>query len=315
MIFEVENLGNINKASIDLSKDLIILCGKNNTGKTYLAYSIYGLFKYSIKHEFILKIIPTLNLDSILNELFNKKKIEIDLYTLFIQNYKKIFKNISELYLEQLGNVWGTDKSFILKTKFSIHPKDIKKDELKNYFFQYSEQHRRGSPEISYELIKRENSDKLIIEITHIDNSKSGNRKLIIDLLERFVISMLWRYFFIKKTFMFPAERIAFNIFSKELSVNRFKFADEISSLENAEDIYSLAKRRVSRYPMPIRDLLEISEDLKNFEKNKSEYSFLADEIEELLLKGKLSISDEETQKIQTVGDAVEYIEKHYSPN
>jgi recombinational DNA repair ATPase RecF len=43
MIFNVKNLGYIEEASVDLSKDLIVLTGQNNTGKTYLAYTIYEL--------------------------------------------------------------------------------------------------------------------------------------------------------------------------------------------------------------------------------------------------------------------------------
>ncbi|MEZ4888168.1 MAG: AAA family ATPase [Chitinophagales bacterium] len=44
MIFKVKNLGIIEEAEVDLGKDLILLTGHNNTGKTYLAYAIYGLF-------------------------------------------------------------------------------------------------------------------------------------------------------------------------------------------------------------------------------------------------------------------------------
>ena len=44
MKISVENLGAISKAEVDLSKDLIILTGENNTGKTYLAYLIYSLY-------------------------------------------------------------------------------------------------------------------------------------------------------------------------------------------------------------------------------------------------------------------------------
>jgi len=43
MIFNVENLGAIQHAEIDLSKDLILFCGHNNTGKTYLINAIYRL--------------------------------------------------------------------------------------------------------------------------------------------------------------------------------------------------------------------------------------------------------------------------------
>ncbi|MCB1194076.1 MAG: AAA family ATPase [Leptospiraceae bacterium] len=45
MKFKIRNLGIIGKAEIDLSKDLILLCGQNNTGKTFITYAIYGLLK------------------------------------------------------------------------------------------------------------------------------------------------------------------------------------------------------------------------------------------------------------------------------
>jgi pantothenate kinase-related protein Tda10 len=52
MIFRIENLGIIGKAEVDLNKDLILLCGHNNTGKSYLAYAIYHLL--TMKHEYSL---------------------------------------------------------------------------------------------------------------------------------------------------------------------------------------------------------------------------------------------------------------------
>jgi hypothetical protein len=46
MIFKIEHLGILEQAEIDLSKDLILLCGHNNTGKTYLAYAIYHFLTF-----------------------------------------------------------------------------------------------------------------------------------------------------------------------------------------------------------------------------------------------------------------------------
>ena len=37
MQFQIRNLGLIGKADVDLA-DLTVICGKNNTGKTYVAY-------------------------------------------------------------------------------------------------------------------------------------------------------------------------------------------------------------------------------------------------------------------------------------
>lgn len=46
MRFRVENLGPVREAEVDLSKDLVVLTGPNNTGKTYVAWSLYGLLRF-----------------------------------------------------------------------------------------------------------------------------------------------------------------------------------------------------------------------------------------------------------------------------
>ena len=48
MKIQVENLGAIKNAKINLDKPLTLFCGQNNTGKTYLAYIIYALTKVKV---------------------------------------------------------------------------------------------------------------------------------------------------------------------------------------------------------------------------------------------------------------------------
>ena len=45
MKFTFKNLGKLDEAIIDL-KDLNLVCGTNNTGKTYLLYTIYGFLNF-----------------------------------------------------------------------------------------------------------------------------------------------------------------------------------------------------------------------------------------------------------------------------
>lgn len=44
MKFEFGNLGLLGRAEINLS-DLTIICGENNTGKTYATYAVYGFLR------------------------------------------------------------------------------------------------------------------------------------------------------------------------------------------------------------------------------------------------------------------------------
>ena len=45
MKIEIKNLGAVKSATIDISKKLNLFCGPNGTGKTYIAYAIYDIFK------------------------------------------------------------------------------------------------------------------------------------------------------------------------------------------------------------------------------------------------------------------------------
>ena len=44
MKFMFENLGLLDEAEIELA-DLTVICGENNTGKTYATYAIYGFLR------------------------------------------------------------------------------------------------------------------------------------------------------------------------------------------------------------------------------------------------------------------------------
>ena len=53
MKLTVKNIGPVKESTIDLDKNLLVLCGGNNTGKTYVAYTVYSF--YSSFYKFINK--------------------------------------------------------------------------------------------------------------------------------------------------------------------------------------------------------------------------------------------------------------------
>lgn len=57
----IENLGVFRWAEYELS-DLTIICGKNNTGKTYATYALFGFLDF-FDMDFILKFSPNLLLN------------------------------------------------------------------------------------------------------------------------------------------------------------------------------------------------------------------------------------------------------------
>jgi hypothetical protein len=213
MIIKVRNLGIVEEARVDLGKDFIIFTGENNTGKTYLAHTLYQM----------------LNLDH--------EKLPGDK------------QSSSALISESIGSLLKAD----LKELFA-----------------YDEE--TGASLFNETCIEIEVPETAVRE-------KLSPR----DFARKYLSA---------GTYIAPAERSAINIFSKELSLikNRL-FEGLLKSNSKANEKLDLLKSRVNRYPRTIRDNLEIAEDLANLKKKRSAFHYLAEELEQQILKGKIRVS------------------------
>lgn len=291
MKFKVENLGTLKKAEIDLSKDLIILAGPNNSGKTYLAYSIYGVYQTSN-----IPLHPNFALEGFeLDNIENKDYLEIDLKEFYSVNNASFNKLFCEVFLSYMPYIFGleSDTRFFNSTKFSFQLSAKKLiDNL--YYAEKKWTQFYGNVDFTINLFKEPFTTKIKVGCsTKIPTEKK-------EIVKRDIISVLQDVFvqnFPKNnqnTIFFPAERIATNVFSKELSIKRNHLVDEMLSYKdrNNKNPLSLLERRAKRYPLPIRDSLEIAEDLETLQKSKSDFAFLGEMIEKELLKGKITVSE-----------------------
>ena len=75
MTFEFENIGSIKQASLEMG-ELTVVCGKNNTGKTYLTYGVWEcLDSYLLATSFY---IPEQQQQVVAEALKKYRKAEID---------------------------------------------------------------------------------------------------------------------------------------------------------------------------------------------------------------------------------------------
>ena len=95
MKLRFENLGAIKQLEIDLCKKLTVFCGPNGTGKTYAAYAVYGFIKLLLVGDPIFK----------LNELIEKKKIEVSLNFESIYKKEQFYANFFKTWIQE---VFGT---------------------------------------------------------------------------------------------------------------------------------------------------------------------------------------------------------------
>jgi len=94
-------------------------------------------------------------------------------------------------------------------------------------------------------------------------------------------------------TQIFSSERAAINIFSKELALNKNRFLDKILKTKGEErnKLLNFAEQNINRYSKPIADELNIAEDLLHLQNGKTDFDFLAIELERNILEGRISVN------------------------
>lgn len=110
---QLKNIGIIKQAEFSLG-DLTIICGENNTGKTYTAYALYGFLKSW--HNLIRVPISRSQIQRLFEE---GTKIESKLDT------DQMLTEACKIYTEQLGNIFAANEGTFQNSDFSVLPDEI----------------------------------------------------------------------------------------------------------------------------------------------------------------------------------------------
>ncbi|HAF79139.1 MAG TPA: hypothetical protein DCG42_17660, partial [Maribacter sp.] len=267
MEVDIKNLGAIKSAHFDLSKRLTVFCGPNNSGKTYAAYMAYALTKSGMKYFKSEESI-------FVQDLIKNQKANFELITDSIWNYRR--DEIKSLN-KSLGSIYGVSEDIAnnLFKDFSISIAETKKEFDANILrMNFSNELKIN--DVTIEILKKVDSREINLKLKDTVISKSS-----IEILELFLTSKLFSliaFYPFTSSYILPVERNSIYTFSKELSIQKQEFlerAQELGSKKNNRDPFHWYLKKSTRYPMPIRDGLEVAEDLNNYSKTKSEfYSF-----------------------------------------
>lgn len=282
MKIQVKELGAIKEATIDLSKKLNVFCGPNGTGKTYMAYVVYGLMKAQI-HVGVNR--------ELASELIEKKKL---FYTIEFGALDKYREDLLGNFKGELDELFGIGQvlanQYFEETKIDFIDS---KEDFKNTLFNCEFQARLTISNIEINISKNAKSEILEIELTEKTISSKD-----IDRFSFFLYSSILSFlatYPISSTYILPVERNSIFTFSKELSIRKQEAVDHFHAMTGKDkvDKFDLLFNRTTRYPLPIKDGLLIADDLAEITKKISEYFELATEIENELLHGKIQITSE----------------------
>ncbi len=310
MRFSVSQFGPIEHAEVNLSKQLILFCGQNNTGKTYLMYLVY-FFLVNLKNgRYGYNEFKKLNLEN--------KSSDFD-FEYHFNLLTKFGKNIMSNIHDELPVLLACGNEFE-KTKIDFY---LDSHDAKNVFkakaYEQSEKLNllidKSTYTLSIKLEKNKGSHELKAELYKADNYNwdampSSYNYVTYVAVNRMLVKMLLG----SKTILFPAERSAINIFSKELSLTKNQlFSQILNSSDNQDEELNLLRNRVNRYPKPIRDSLKIAEDLAVLQKQSSPFAYLADELESSILGGQVKIGEAGDLRFAPKEAPEELLETHMS--
>ena len=117
----IENLGPMKRAKFDIG-DLTIICGGNNTGKTYATYATYGFLDY-------IHTAAQFPVDkAIVNRLLSRGSAVIPLAE-YRDNLPQHIARLSRQYSKILPDVFASSESRFKETnfRFKLNGKDLKK--------------------------------------------------------------------------------------------------------------------------------------------------------------------------------------------
>ena len=284
MKIEVKNLGAIGEGTIDLNKKLTVFCGPNGTGKTYMAFAIYALIKNvsfgsELKEDYLKQIITN-----------NKVEIELDFNEIWkfrIDQVERVHKNLWNIFAvaeKDKEKFFGGTEINIIELEEEFFDK-LNKLELKNYILKA----------YGYLFtINKQIGKSINISIAE-DLSKDGRFERFLEIALLSNIYSLLAFYPISSTTILPVERNSVYTFSKELSIRKHEALEHLQAIKDNKktDLIDYLFKRSARYPQPVRDALEVAEDLKTISTRNSLYYEFAEEIETKLLKGKIVISEE----------------------
>ncbi len=263
---ELENFGVLKQAEFTLG-DLTAICGKNNTGKTYATYALYGFL------ETWARLADFKMTHSQIRQLSTEGGVKVKL-TEYVKQADQLLAEINKRYIDHLleRKVFAATDGLFSDSKF-----DIKIGPIDIFDKEWAGEIRYGS-ERGITFAKETRSNELIIRLTS-ERSLNDTPFMIEDLINVAIGSLIFSDYF-PSPFISSVERTGASIFHRELDFARHRLLEQIVQADQEVSPQPSISDSYQRYPMPIEENVEFIRKLGDITKMQS---FIAKEHPEVL--------------------------------
>lgn len=256
MKIRLKNLGILKHAEFSLG-DLTIICGENNTGKTYTAYALYGFLNSWRKY-----ILVSVS-DVYVQKLLTDGVVKIGMAE-FVEQADQIIVESCERYTEGLDGIFAAPEGRFRDGEFHIQ---IEKPDILDQEFDRE----IGLPDegfFTYSMKKGSEELRIALAVNTEQKSRFDHeyaRAVIRIIIQEVIFSNSLPTPFISST-----ERTGVVIFRKELNFARNRLLDEMARSDKNVSPRELLSRTYQSYPRPIEENVDFIRKLEDTIKRKS---------------------------------------------
>lgn len=271
--FKAARLGclDINAGEIDF-KPLTLVCGPNNTGKTWVMYALYGF----LTNPSVLRLAE---LDKLAEDLAREGQLSWDFGTWLNEHAKKISVAVHQATKRRLPSIFNSSSELFRDSRFDW---DIDAQHLVAFGMQRAMDFRLELGREKNEVLRLvKGAGESIIHLTLLSGQIPDLSFILADIISRHLIGIPSR----RSVFLMPAERNGLHLFYRELSYRRTALLHHASKKDKEIDIGQLIQDVVrSRYAEPIAHYIDWLNDLPDIRKKKhGPFHPLAEEIKKLV--------------------------------
>lgn len=291
--FAFSNIGPIREAELELG-ELTVIAGRNNTGKTYLVYTLYGFLKMSkqntrLPFDFVSNATDISSIaDQLLRSLITsgqaRHPVDVD-----------SFNKNRQLMIEYLAHSFSQEG---LPNVFSYRP-----DALEGATLTVQLPHRAPSTSASLKVNLRDGGVLSLAYdgadiVASVDKVETDHFTFDI---QHHVLLFLFDFFLNdlpSLPFILSAERFGISLFYRELDFAKNKLVDVLQSMADDREKrrlspYLMIDSSTSRYALPIKDNIDYTRSLPDMKGQRSEVydDRLFDDIKDMM-DGYYSSSD-----------------------
>jgi len=256
MNIQIRNLGVLKQAEFSLG-DMTIICGENNTGKTYTTYALFGFLSFWQETFYV----PVK--DKYINQLLADGVVHIGLSE-YVQDAESILSEACKTYAEQLPKVFAASADLFKTADFQValNLEDIR-------LIDKYERHIGSAKAKLFSIIKDEGSRELVVTLLE-EKDEIGIPKIIIvqiigNALKDIIFSNL-----IPNPFIASAERTGAAIFRKELNFNRNRMLKKIAQEDKNINPREFLSKEYQDYALPVEKNVEFTRQLETISKESS---------------------------------------------